>query len=139
MDPIARVRTVASTDPSVLPSLDGFRWTASLTDRQREEMCEEARAALEDVPASEAMNFSPAEALAADWRIAELLMRRPEFAATVSPTWRVSDFWFYGPEWQAGEREADEDLAADRITRHESDEAFLAALRQRSAADAHTR
>ena len=36
--------------------------------------------------------------------------------------------WFWTPEWQAGEREADEDIAAGRIERFESDEEFLAAL-----------
>jgi antitoxin PrlF len=37
---------------------------------------------------------------------------------------------FWTPRWQAGEREADEDHAAGRFTTHESDEAFLAALRR---------
>jgi len=36
--------------------------------------------------------------------------------------------WFWTPEWQAGEREADEDIAAGRVTRSYSDEEFLAAL-----------
>ena len=36
--------------------------------------------------------------------------------------------WFWTPEWQAKEREADEDIAAGRFTRFESDEEFLAAL-----------
>ena len=39
--------------------------------------------------------------------------------------------WFWTPEWQAGEREADADLAAGRFDRYESDEEFLAALRAR--------
>lgn len=39
--------------------------------------------------------------------------------------------WFWTPEWQAGEREADADLAAGRFARHESDEAFLASLEAR--------
>jgi hypothetical protein len=43
----------------------------------------------------------------------------------------ASQAWFWTPEWQAREREADEDLAAGRLTRHESDEEFLAALRAR--------
>ncbi len=38
--------------------------------------------------------------------------------------------WFWTPEWAAGEREADADLAAGRGERFESAEAFLAALRQ---------
>lgn len=40
--------------------------------------------------------------------------------------------WFWTPEWQAKEREADEDYAAGRFTTHNSDEEFLAALRERS-------
>ena len=36
--------------------------------------------------------------------------------------------WFWTPEWQAMEREADEDVAAGRVERFESDEEFLAAL-----------
>ena len=36
--------------------------------------------------------------------------------------------WFWTREWQAKEREADEDLAAGRFTRYESDEEFLAAF-----------
>ncbi len=36
--------------------------------------------------------------------------------------------WFWTPEWQEGEREADEDIAAGRVTRYDSDEQFLAAL-----------
>jgi bifunctional DNA-binding transcriptional regulator/antitoxin component of YhaV-PrlF toxin-antitoxin module len=38
--------------------------------------------------------------------------------------------WFWTPEWQAKEREADEDYAAGRFTRYYSDEEFLAALKQ---------
>lgn len=36
--------------------------------------------------------------------------------------------WFWTPEWQAKEREADADLAAGRSERFESDEELLAAL-----------
>lgn len=39
--------------------------------------------------------------------------------------------WFWEPAWQAKEREADEDLAAGRVERFESDEEFLAALDKR--------
>ena len=39
--------------------------------------------------------------------------------------------WFWTPEWQAKEREADEDIAAGRVERFESDEEFLAALEAR--------
>jgi hypothetical protein len=40
--------------------------------------------------------------------------------------------WFSTREWQEREREADNDLAAGRITRFESDEEFLAALHERT-------
>ena len=40
--------------------------------------------------------------------------------------------WFWTPEWQAGEREADAHIAAGRGTRYHSDEEFLAALDERS-------
>lgn len=39
--------------------------------------------------------------------------------------------WFWETGWQAGERRADEDIAAGRLERFESDEAFLAALEAR--------
>jgi hypothetical protein len=40
--------------------------------------------------------------------------------------------WFWTREWQAREREADDDLAAGRTTRFESDDEFLAALDERT-------
>jgi hypothetical protein len=40
--------------------------------------------------------------------------------------------WFWTREWQAREREADNDLAAGRTTRFESDDEFLAALDERT-------
>jgi len=43
----------------------------------------------------------------------------------------ASQAWFWTPEWQAGERQADEDIAAGRVDRYESDEEFLAALEAR--------
>jgi hypothetical protein len=36
--------------------------------------------------------------------------------------------WFWTREWQAKEREADEDLAAGRVTTFESDDELLGAL-----------
>ncbi|MGD9735198.1 MAG: hypothetical protein AB7V58_06255 [Solirubrobacterales bacterium] len=36
--------------------------------------------------------------------------------------------WFWTREWQEKEREADEDLAADRGTTYDSDDEFLGAL-----------
>jgi hypothetical protein len=139
LDARALMALVANHDPATLPSLAGFAWTAPLTEQQRQEMQEEARAALEDALEEDELSFTLAEVLAADWRVAEKLMRRPEFAASVSPEWRVSDFWFYGPEWQAGEREADADLAAGRFTRYASDEEFLASLAEPAAQHADMR
>jgi hypothetical protein len=40
--------------------------------------------------------------------------------------------WFWTPEWQRKEHEAEADKAAGAVDRFESDEAFLAALDQRS-------
>ena len=40
--------------------------------------------------------------------------------------------WFWTREWQAKEREADDDLAARRVTSYTSDEDFLAALDERT-------
>jgi hypothetical protein len=40
--------------------------------------------------------------------------------------------WFWTREWQEHEREADEDLAAGRATRFESDEDVLAELDERT-------
>lgn len=40
--------------------------------------------------------------------------------------------WFWTRQWQQRERESDEDLAAGRATRYESDEQFLAALDERT-------
>lgn len=36
--------------------------------------------------------------------------------------------WFWTPQWQAREREADEEIAAGHTTYYESGEEFLAAL-----------
>lgn len=43
--------------------------------------------------------------------------------------------WYWTPEWQAGEAEADADRMAGRSTRYHSDEEFLASLRDVPAAD----
>lgn len=40
----------------------------------------------------------------------------------------VSQAWFWTPEWQAKEREADDDLAAGRFTTHDDVDAMFAAL-----------
>ncbi|MFD8668991.1 AbrB/MazE/SpoVT family DNA-binding domain-containing protein [Streptomyces microflavus] len=41
---------------------------------------------------------------------------------------RSDQAWFWTPEWQAGEREAESDIAAGRTTRHESAAAMFAHL-----------
>jgi AbrB family looped-hinge helix DNA binding protein len=43
--------------------------------------------------------------------------------------------WFFAPEWLAGEREADEDIAARRGTAHESAEDMFAHLDTLEPAD----
>lgn len=45
--------------------------------------------------------------------------------ATVIPR---DQAWFWTAEWQAGEAQADADIAAGRVTRQTSDAAFLASL-----------
>jgi antitoxin PrlF len=40
--------------------------------------------------------------------------------------------WFWTPAWQAGEREADEEIAAGAVERFESGEDFLLALKERA-------
>jgi len=40
--------------------------------------------------------------------------------------------WFWTRDWQAKEREADDDLAAGRATSYETDEEFLVALDERT-------
>jgi antitoxin PrlF len=44
--------------------------------------------------------------------------------------------WFFTPQWLAGEREADEDIAAGRGTVHESAEDMFTHLDELGAADA---
>jgi AbrB family looped-hinge helix DNA binding protein len=44
---------------------------------------------------------------------------------TVVPS---SQAWFWQPDWQAGEREASEDIASGRTKRVDSDEDFLDSL-----------
>lgn len=43
----------------------------------------------------------------------------------------ASQAWYWTPEWQAGEREADEDIKAGRVERFMSGEEFLEALEKR--------
>ncbi len=39
--------------------------------------------------------------------------------------------WFWSPEWLAGELEADQEIAAGKGVRYDSDEAFIASLEAR--------
>jgi AbrB family looped-hinge helix DNA binding protein len=39
-----------------------------------------------------------------------------------------SQAWFWQPDWQAGEREASEDISSGRVRRFDSDESFLESL-----------
>ncbi len=56
-----------------------------------------------------------------------LLLRVEDGRLTVTPIPRDQE-WFWTPQWQAKEREADEDLAAGRYTTYYSDEEFLASF-----------
>lgn len=47
--------------------------------------------------------------------------------------------WFWTPEWQAGEAEADADVAAGRSTVHASEDEFFAALDAIPASDEPSR
>jgi hypothetical protein len=49
-------------------------------------------------------------------------------AAQSAPNPDPSQAWFWTPEWQAGEREADADLAAGHTQFFESEDGFFAAL-----------
>ena len=42
--------------------------------------------------------------------------------------------WFWSPQWQAGEREADADRAAGRLESFSSEQEFIGALRARTKA-----
>ena len=42
----------------------------------------------------------------------------------------ASQAWFWTPEWQKGEGEADADIAAGRVLVYHSDEEFLASLEE---------
>lgn len=40
--------------------------------------------------------------------------------------------WYWTPEWQAGERDAETDLAAGRVETFGSEDEFIAALKERT-------
>ena len=129
-DATRRVTLAAQTPPEQLPQCPEFAWTAPLTVRQRQQLHDEAVEALAAPPDPE-LDWTVTDALASDLRVAKILMNRPEFVASLQPEWNVSDFWFYGPEWQAGEQEIEEDRTAGRHgTIYHSDEEFLAALHE---------
>ncbi len=52
-------------------------------------------------------------------------MERPRLAPKDAPP---DQWWFWTDEWQAGEREADADIAAGRTTFYASTEDFIASL-----------
>ena len=55
-------------------------------------------------------------------------MERAIRAAQSAPNPDPSQAWFWTPEWQAGEREVDADLAAGHTQFFESEDEFFAAL-----------
>ena len=53
---------------------------------------------------------------------------RDAFPWLANSTSEADQAWFWTPEWQEGEREVDEHLAAGRTERFDSVDEFLAAL-----------
>lgn len=68
-----------------------------------------------------AAHLRDGEELEAEITAVGILLRTPR---PIDP----SQAWFWTPEWQAGEQEADEEIRAGRTTYFKNDEAFLAAL-----------
>jgi len=134
-----RVNLVATTSPETLPQCAEFAWTAPLTSRQREQMQQEAQQVLRDEPECQRDGRSCIERLNYDWLSAAALLGQPEALGSLPPDWSVSDAWFYTPEWQAKEREADADFAAGRFTRYYSAEEFLVSFDERAAQHADIR
>ncbi|MBM7787031.1 AbrB/MazE/SpoVT family DNA-binding domain-containing protein [Tenggerimyces flavus] len=58
----------------------------------------------------------------------EIIVRDGEIVLVPHLAVRVDETWFWSKEWQAKEREVDEELAAGRRTRHETSADFLAHL-----------
>ncbi len=73
---------------------------------------------------------SPAAEIAETDELLALARALRRMAALVLANHTPDQAWFWTPEWQAGERQADSDKVAGRFTRYESGEAFLAALRE---------
>jgi hypothetical protein len=66
--------------------------------------------------------------------------KRPRFKAgpkTIPASTESSQAWFWTKEWQAGEREASEDIEARRTTLHTSDRGFLSSLGAHDVFKAH--
>jgi len=131
-----RVTLVARHDPATLSEHGAMMWTMALTQTQREQMQQEAQDALRE--GEEHGDWSIAEGLDADWRVAEKLMCTPSWTATLPANWRVSDAWYWMPQWQAREQESEQDRAAGvRGQAHESEEAFMNALDAHAQRHAH--
>jgi antitoxin MazE len=62
----------------------------------------------------------------------EIVIRDGEIVLVPHIAVPVEEAWFWSKEWQAKEREADEDIAAGRWTDYETGEEFLASLEQPS-------
>lgn len=77
----------------------------------------------------EAAQLADGEELEAEITAAGILLRTP---GPIDP----SQAWFWTPEWQAGEREADEEIKAGLGTVYLSDEEFLASLEEDALDDA---
>ena len=58
----------------------------------------------------------------------EVLVRDGELVLVPHMAVPTDQVWFFRPEHQAAERQADEDLAAGRYTDHDSDTALIAHL-----------
>ena len=77
----------------------------------------------------EAANLTDGEELEVEITAVGILLRTPR---AIDP----SQAWFWTPEWQAGEREADAEIKAGRGRRFNSDEEFLASLEEDALDDA---
>jgi len=64
-------------------------------------------------------------------RVLELVRETRARAFAVMTQLNPDQAWFWTEEWQAGEREADADIAAGRLTRFETDEQMFAAFEAR--------
>ncbi len=65
------------------------------------------------------------------WALAGLVAGAVVVGLAARATRKRSQAWFWTPEWQAGEREADRDIAEGRTTFFEDEDAFAKALMRR--------